>query len=142
MVDVAPVQVEPRVDQFSRLAIGNDGTIYVVWQRCIEGGEPNLDCGGTKAKILLSKSTDGGSTWSKPAQVAIVTLAPDSCHCASFGNLPNTKEPVYDTPVIAIDNSTDSYAGSLYVVLYNRTGEQMRVEMVTSRNRGKSWEKR
>ena len=56
MVDVAPVQVEPRVDQFSRLAIGNDGTIYVVWQRCIEGGEPNLDCGGTKAKILLSKS--------------------------------------------------------------------------------------
>jgi hypothetical protein len=70
--------------------------------------------------------------------VAIVTLAPDSCHCASFGNLANTKEPVYDTPVIAIDNSTDSYAGSLYIVLYNWSGEQMRVEMVTSRNRGKS----
>jgi hypothetical protein len=141
MVKVAPVQVEPQVDQFSRLVIANDGTIYVVWQRCVEGGEPNLDCGGTKAKILLSNSTDGGSTWSKPAQVATVTLAPDSCHCASFGNLPNTKEPVYNIPVIAIDSSTGSYAGSLYVVLYNWTGKQMRVEMVTSRNRGKSWEK-
>jgi hypothetical protein len=141
MVNVAPVQVEPQVDQFSRLVIGNDGTIYVVWQRCIEGGEPNLDCGGTRAKILLSKSTDGGSTWSKPAQVAIVMLAPDSCHCASFGNLPNTKEPVYNIPVIAVDRSTGSYAGSLYVVLYNWTGKQMRVEMVTSRNGGKSWEK-
>jgi hypothetical protein len=141
MVNVAPVQVEPKVDQFSRLAISSDGTVYVAWQRCVEGGEPNLDCGGTNAKILLSKSTNGGSTWSKPTQVATVKLAPDSCNCASFGNLPNTKEPVYNTPVIAIDNSLGSYAGSLYVVLYNWTGKQMRVEMVTSRNGGKSWEK-
>jgi hypothetical protein len=140
-MDVAPVQIEPKVDQFSRLAIGSDGTIYVAWQRCVESGEPNLDCGGTKARILLSKSTDGGSTWSKAAQVATVTLAPDSCNCASFGNLPNTKEPVYDIPLVAIDNSTGSYAGSLYVALYNWTGKQMRVELVASRNGGKSWEK-
>jgi hypothetical protein len=55
-------QLFPTVDQFSDLAIGRDGTVYVSWMRCT-ANEPTGDCGGTTATSLLSKSTDGGNIW-------------------------------------------------------------------------------
>lgn len=134
------LQVKPSVDQFSRLAVGNDGTVYLAWQRC-QISDQSLDCGGTRAKMLLSKSIDGGNTWSPPKVIAAVTLTPDSCECAFFGNLPNTKESMSNVPVIAVDNSKDAYAGNLYVSMYNWTGKQMRVQVVRSRDGGATWEK-
>lgn len=136
---VDPVQYKPEVDQYSRLAIGLDGTIYVAWQRCAMTG-PDVNCADTVADMLISQSSDGGNTWSTPVQIAAVMLAPETCGCnAFFGNLPNSNEPVANIPVLAIDNSTGEHAGNLYAVMYNWTGEQMRVLVVTSSDGGNTW---
>jgi hypothetical protein len=135
---VDPVQIKPLVDQFSRLAIGSDGTVHVAWQRCAMTG-PNINCADTKAEMLLSKSTDGGNTWSAPVTIATVHLVPDTCDCAFFGNLPLTNEPVANMPVIGIDNSSGPHAGYLYAVMYNWTGTQMKVEVATSTDGGNTW---
>lgn len=138
---VDPVQIKPEVDQFSQMAIGLDGTVYVTWQRCAMTG-PSVNCADTEADMLLSKSTDGGNTWSVPVQIAAVNLVPENCNCdAFFGNLPNTNEPMVNIPAIAIDNSAGAHAGNLYVALYNWTGTHMQVEVVTSSDGGNTWGK-
>lgn len=137
---VDKVQTEPEVDHYSRIAVGGDGTVYVTWQRCEMTGK-HVDCGGTKAHMWLSKSTDGGNTWSSPVQIAAVTLVPDSCDCAFYGNLPHTTDPVANPPLIAVDNSSGPNEGSLYVVVYDWTGKQMRVEVFASRDGGTTWGK-
>ena len=131
-------QTYPTVDQWSDLAIGKDGAVYVTWQRCTANGRA-ADCGGTLASMMFSKSTDGGNTWSSPVAMATTRLAPDTCLCAFYGNLPNTAEPVSNIPVIGIDNSTGPHAGNLYVVMYNWTGKQMKVQVVTSTDGGTTW---
>jgi hypothetical protein len=132
------VQTEPSIDYYSRIAIGADGNVYVAWQRCRMTGR-KIDCGGTKASMFFSKSSDGGNTWSSPLKIASVRLVPDSCDCAFFGNLPHTDEPVADPPVVATDNSKGKYAGNLYAVMYNWTGTQMQVQVVTSTDQGQTW---
>jgi hypothetical protein len=131
-------QIYPsEVDQFSDLAIGKDGTVYVSWLRCPATGSTG-DCGGTTSVLLISKSTDGGNTWSAPVTMATVTLAPDTCG-AFYGCLPNTFERVSEIPAIAIDNSTGKNAGHLYVVYYNWTGTQLKVYVAHSTNGGTTW---
>jgi len=125
------------VDQFSDLAIGKDGTVYVSWLRCPANGSAG-DCGGTVSKLLFSKSTDGGNTWSAPVTIATPTLAPDACFCAFYGSLPNTSERVSDIPAIAIDNSSGANAGHLYVVYYSWTGTQLKV-LVSHSTNGTTW---
>ena len=137
---VDPVQVEPQVDHYSRVAVAGDGTVYVTWQRCEMTGR-NVNCGGSKAHMWLSKSTDGGNSWSSPVEIATVNLVPDSCECAFYGNLPHTRDPVANPPLIAADNSNGTNAGSLYVVLYDWIARQMRVEVLASRDGGMTWEK-
>lgn len=132
------VQVKPELDYYSRVAVGADGTVYVAWQRCAMLGR-DVNCGGTTAHMLFSKSVDGGIAWSPPAEIVPVRLAPDSCQCAFFGNLPHTSEPVANPPLLAVDNSTGPYAGSVYVAVYKWTGKQMKVEVASSRDGGKSW---
>ena len=41
--------------------------------------------------------------------------------------------------MIGVDNSTGRHAGNLYVVMYNWTGSQMQVEVVTSSDGGMTW---
>lgn len=131
-------QVFPKVDQFSDLAIGKDGTVYVTWMRCSATGSTG-DCGGTTATFLISKSTDGGNTWSSPVTVATATLAPDPGACCFYGVLPNTGERVSDIPAVDIDNSNGAHAGNLYVVMYNWTGSFLQVEVATSSDGGATW---
>ena len=88
--------------------------------------------------MLVSKSTDGGVTWSAPVTMASPTLAPDNCG-AFYGCLPNTFERVSNIPVIAIDNSTGPNAGHLYVVYYNWTGAQLKVYVTHSADGGTTW---
>lgn len=133
---IDPVQSSV-VDQFSDLAIGKDGTVYVSWQRCPPTG-PTGDCGGTTAKMMISKSTDGGTTWSTPVTMVSANLAPDTCG-AYYGCLPNTSERVSDIPGIAIDNSTGPNAGHLYAIYYTWTGTQMKVYVTHSANGGTTW---
>jgi hypothetical protein len=131
-------QFFPAVDHFSDLAIGKDGTVYVSWMRCTANG-PTGDCGGTQAKMMFSKSADGGNSWTAPAISTAINLTPDTCFCAFYGNLPKTAVPVSDTPVIAVDNSSGSREGTLYVTTYNWTGQFMQVTVVRSSDGGTSW---
>jgi len=136
IVTVDPVQSSV-IDQFSDLAIGKDGSVYVSWQRCPPTG-PAGDCGGTTASMMISKSTDGGNTWSSPVTMVTTNLAPDACGCAYYGSLPNTNERVSNIPAIGIDNSSGKNAGHLYVVYYNWTGTQLKV-LVSHSTNGTTW---
>jgi hypothetical protein len=129
------------VDQFSALTIGKNGTVYVSWLRCFANG-PQGDCGDTIATFYLSKSTDGGNTWSKPTVIGDAVLAPDACPSkfpCFYGSLPNTPERVSDIPVIGIDNSTGPHHGYLYASFYTWTGNYMAVEVATSTDSGTTW---
>ena len=126
----------PAVNQFSDLAIGRDGTVYVSYINC-PGTGPTGNCGGTRTKILVSKSTDGGNTWSVPLTAATVTLAPDSCG-AYYGCLPGTSERVSNIPVIAVDNSSTTSAGKVYVAFYNFTTFAS-IRVVSSIDGGLTW---
>jgi hypothetical protein len=138
---VETAQVFPVTDQFSDLVIGKDGTVYVSWMRCT-----GTECAGTRATLLLAKSTDGGNTWSAPVTIATATLAPDPIGCCFYGQLPDPSFPAGDTaervseiPVIGIDNSGGPHAGNLYAAFYTWTGSAMKVEVATSLNGGTTW---
>jgi hypothetical protein len=140
-VQVDTLQTFPgHVDQFSDLAIGKDGTVYVTWLNCPTTGAAG-DCGGTASNIRFSKSTDGGNTWSTASTITTVHLVADSCFCAFYGSLPNTSERVSEIPAIDIDNSTGPNAGSLYVVYYSylTAKAQMRVFVSRSTDGGTTW---
>jgi hypothetical protein len=137
LVNVDSQQIYPNLDQFSDLAIGADGTVYVSWMRCNASG-PTGDCGGTTASQWFSKSTDGGATWSAAFKIHNANLAPDSCG-AFYGCLPNTFERVSNIPVIAIDNSPNASFGTLYVADYNWNGTYMQVEAASSLDGGVTW---
>jgi len=128
-------QFYPNVDQFSDMTIGADGEVYLTWMRCTANG-PTGDCGGTTATFMLSKSTNGGNTWTTPTAITTAGLAPDSCG-AFYGCLPNTFERVSDIPAVGIDN----LGGYLYVAFYTWTGTYMKVEVTTSTDGGETWSK-
>jgi hypothetical protein len=133
-VQVDPTQnLSSQVDQFSDLAVANDGTVYVTWMRCPPTG-PTGDCGGTTAKMLISKSTNGGVTWSAATQITTATLAPDSCG-AYYGCVPGTNERVSNLPVVDVDHST----GAVYVAYYNYNGTTMQVKVRKSTDGGATW---
>ncbi len=122
----------PVVRQFSDLAVGDDGTVYASWIKCTANG-PAGDCGGTIATIEFSKSTNGGNTWSMPSSVATGKMAPDSCFCAFYGNVPTTSERVSMLPVLDVDASDN-----LNLVYYNYT-TFMQTKAVASTNGGTTW---
>jgi hypothetical protein len=137
-VPASPLARFPSLNQFSNLAAGKDGTVYLTYMNCTSGGA-DKDCGGAKATMYLVKSTDGGRLWSKPVAMGTAVLAPDACDCAYFGSLPNTIAPVSNIPVIGIDNSSGAHGGSLYFVDYNWTGAYMQVQVAASVDGGDTW---
>ena len=80
--------------------------------------------------MVLSKSEDGGNTWSTPQLIATVILGP---------GLPNSQVGVSDFPVIAVDNSNGAFSGNVYVVMYSWTGTYMRVGVIRSTDEGGTW---
>ena len=138
LVNVSTRQIWPNsVDQFSDMAIGDDGMVYLTWQRCPVTG-PTGDCGGTTATMYISKSADGGDTWSKEHKIHKVDLTPDSCG-AFYGCLPNTNERVANIPIVAIDNSASANHGRLYVMDYNWNGHYMKERVTSSADGGTTW---
>ncbi len=127
----------PAVNQFTDLAVAKDGTVYVSYINCPGTGSTG-DCGGTTSTILVSKSTDGGVTWSTPVRAATIKLAPDTCG-AYYGCLPNTFERVSDIPVIAVDDSAGATAGRVYIAFYTWTGAFMSVRVTSSKDGGATW---
>jgi hypothetical protein len=135
--NASALQTSPDIVQFSDLAIGRDGTVYLTYMKC--GATSGLgNCGGTNAAMVFQKSTDGGVTWSAPVTMATVRLATSPCG-AFYGCLPNTGERVSNIPAIAVDNSTGPNSGKLYSVMYDFTGGAMKIQVVSSTNDGSTW---
>ena len=132
---VDPVQQNPFEDDFTRMAVGKDGTVYITWQNCRgkNGGGGGL-C--PEVKMMFSKSTDGGNTWSPPQLIAKVAMP-------HYWQLPKTKPGirVYNYPGIGVDDSNGARAGNLYVVMYNWTGTYLRVQVIRSLDGGITWSK-
>jgi len=125
------------VNQFSDLAVGADGTVYLNWINCpASNGNPPY-CGGQVTNIMFSKSSDGGTTWSTPSVATTVTLVTDPTGCCFYGTLPNTGERVSDIPSNGVIGSGATARVSFAV--YNWTGTQMQQEVVTSTNGGSTW---
>jgi Neuraminidase (sialidase) len=135
-VAVDTQQTFPKVDQFSDLAVGADGAVYVNWLRCRANG-PSGDCGGTTANLMFSKSTDGGVTWSTPIVATTTALVTDPGFCCFYGQLPNTSERVSNIPANAVRGSGATARVSM--VYYDWTGTQMQVKVATSNDGGTTW---
>ncbi len=129
-VPVAPVQKLPAEDAFSNIAVGPDGSLYVVWMYCAtypafcqEGpGKPR------KSHIILSRSTDGGNTWSRPSLVATVI----------FGSLQNYPF-LLPNPLVAVDDSGGPYSGTIYMAMSSAASGTLHLEMIRSRDGGDTW---
>ena len=130
-------QLYPAVDQFSDVTTDKAGNVYVTWMRCVANGS-NSNCGGTTASFMMSKSTDGGNTWSTPVTINTAALTPDTCG-GFYGCVPNTNERLSNIPAIGVDNSTGKHAGYLYVVNYNYNGTFADVQVTVSANGGTTW---
>jgi hypothetical protein len=126
--NVTTIQKSPARDFYTAMAVGKDGTVYVTWEYCNQDNA----CDNGLVYIAFSKSTDGGNTWSKPRLVVPVNL---------IYPLPNTQIFVPETPAIAVDDSSGSQAGNLYVTMYNWTGSFMQVQVVRSTDGGTTWSK-
>ena len=124
-VAVDSIQKYPAQDVWTRTGVAANGSVYLTWLRCVGG------C--ASGQIILSKSGDGGSTWSSPQQIATVRMPPDG--------LPNTFERVYNYPSVAVDNSDGPYAGTVYVVMYTWTGSYLKVQIMRSTDSGTTWSK-
>ena len=134
---VDTLQIYPgTVDQFSDMAVGADGTVYINWLRCPTTGASG-DCGGTLSNMMFSKSTDGGNTWSTAAVAATTTLVTDPGFCCFYGQLPNTSERVSNIPANGAFGS--GATAKITIAFYNWTGTRMQMETATSTNGGTSW---
>ena len=129
-------QLFPMVDLFPFTSVGDDGTAYVTWVRCDAVG-PNY-CADTSASVLMSKSTDGGNTWSPAAVIAQTTLNAQTTNCVSLdGCLPSTSVSITNTPVSAVAGS--GATAKIYVTFYNWTGTQVQVNVITSTDGGQTF---
>lgn len=137
VVHVAPWQKYPAGDDNSNMTIGKDGTIYLTWEHC-PGTGADTACTNNIAYMVFSKSSDGGSTWSKPSLITAITHSPGPC-CHSSGMLPNSNVFVENIPVIGVDNSNGPHAGNLYLVTYDWTGTYMQVRVMRSTDKGSTW---
>jgi hypothetical protein len=135
--NASTLQTFPDVAQFTDMAVGRDGTVYLSYLKC-RATSPFGTCGGTTATMVFQKSTDGGVTWSAPVTMATVRLAPSNCG-AFYGCLPNTAQRVSNIPTIAVDNSTGPNSGKLYSVMYNFRNGAMKIQVVSSTNDGSTW---
>jgi len=131
-VAVDQVQTYPAEDRYTRTAVGKDGAVYVSWLHCPAAGTDE-SCSDGAAHVMLSRSTDGGNTWSAPRLITRAQYAPSP--------LPNTSPSVGvdDYPVIAVDDSGGPYAGNLYVAMFTWTGTHLQVQVSRSTDDGVTW---
>jgi hypothetical protein len=130
-------QTFPDVHQFSDLAVGRDGTVYLTYMKCRAGGISSV-CAGTNATMLVQKSTDGGVTWSAASTITTARLAPFTCS-GFYGCIPNTNLRTSNIPAIAVDTTNGPNNGKLYVTYYTFTGGAMKVQVVSSSDGGATW---
>lgn len=138
-VDATPTAAGDERLDFSDLAIGRDGSLYLSYLSCIGAGH---DCHGRPAELRLVRSTDGGQTWTTPTTLASTKLPPgEVAHRLwyDYGALPGTTEFVSFTPVIAVDASSGPHQDRLYTVMTTYADKHLQVLLSTSDDRGASW---
>jgi hypothetical protein len=120
---------------------GINGEIYAVWA-VQDTAFITCDIHRFEERALaFAKSTNGGLTFSPPR--IIMPNIRGVYNCMTFGKKPTMK--VYTFPVMAVDNSSLTNGGSIYVVWPNigapgvNTGEDIDVYMIRSTNGGANW---
>jgi len=93
--------VAPRLSQ--SVVVGADGTVYYAWDRCAATG----------SSMMISKSIDGGVTWS--AAVAMASTAVLTDFAASTKIAPQDTRGIALLPTLAVDASGGTYNGRLYM---------------------------
>lgn len=117
-------------NQGVHIQTGPEGEVYAFYSNYSGGG-------GMKA-IGMSRSIDGGETW-EPAVKIITGLR----GIREFSTLKTVR--VNDFPVSAVDISSGSNSGNLYVVWANigvpgiNTGDDLDIYMVRSSDKGETW---
>ncbi|HYY95030.1 MAG TPA: carboxypeptidase regulatory-like domain-containing protein [Pyrinomonadaceae bacterium] len=121
------------------IAIGPDGTVWAAWNHYSQTGGV-----GAGDSLYVKKSTDGGVTWTAPANNPIVQH-----NLASFGS--NNKPAAQDSrginafPIIDVDrNPASSNFGKIYIAYSDfppstGSGNDLNVYLVSSGNGGASW---
>lgn len=124
---------------FSDLAIGRDGSVYLSYLSCRSRGR---ECFGHPAELRFVRSVDGGLSWSEPTLLASTMLPPDplpDSWMALYGALPGTTSALSFTPVIAVDATEGPHQDRLYSVMTTYSGKRLQVLLATSDDRGASW---
>ena len=137
-VAASPTNNLPNIYQFSDLAIGSDGTVYLSYMNC-PGNGPNGNCADTLSTMYFQKSTDGGQTWSKQVAIGNFMLTPNSSCGNYYGSVPNSCDRLSNVAALGVDNSGGTRTGQLYLSAYNWNGTNSIVEVTTSTNGGSSW---
>ena len=106
----------------STLATARDGSVYLAWTECRFISE----FGCFSLRQMVSKSTDGGTTWNPPVTVGIAGILFDYA-------------PLGISPIIAVDNSNQPTQGNVYLAGYDYNGTYSRVSVTTSRDGGATW---
>jgi hypothetical protein len=138
-VAASPTAEPPHINQFSDLAIGSDGTVYLSYMNCPGGG--SVGCDGTTSTMYFQKSADGGKTWSKQVAIGQFTLTPDGGCGNYYGSVPNTCARLSNTTSIGVDNSGGARNGQLYFSAFNWNGTNSVVEVASSTDGGSTWSK-
>ncbi|MBL8192427.1 MAG: exo-alpha-sialidase [Blastocatellia bacterium] len=113
--------------QGSMIATGPNGEVYVVWS------DRSLVGVFSTVLIRLSKSTDGGKTFSEPTTIASFTNPAFPSNGVFSGNA---------FPSIAVDISNSANQGNIYVVFSGRLDnreDRAEVLLVTSKDGGATW---
>jgi len=106
------------------LALASDGTVYVAMSKCKYLGEV-----GCETEISsISKSIDGGNSWSIPSQVAVARIP-----FVGFDIQLNF------SPVLAVDNSNGPMRGTIYLVDYTQDQTHGYIAVTSSPDGGASW---
>lgn len=115
---ILPHTVASHTSADPTLVFGNNGTAYLVY----------IDFKTTRdsGEVVITKSTDGGTTWSNPVKIIDVFASADI--------------PI-DRPWLAIDNSGSVYNGWLYVVTksVNEAPSPHHIWLMSSADDGVTW---
>ncbi len=100
-------------------AVGPDGEVYCVWQHTV------YDQTFRKTEAIVSKSTDGGDTWSNPriAQSVFNCGSPNS-ESGRYVLADKADMRVSSVPYLDVDKSNSPRRGWVYVVQSGRDSEQ------------------
>jgi hypothetical protein len=120
---IVSASVDQLRDQFSQPAVDPTGTLYVAFT--------NIGTKSTQADMFVTKSTDGGSTFSTPVQVATGRII-------GVGSVPLNNTTFRDGINFAFAVSP-TFPGHLYLVYDDFNGTQYNVFFVQSTDGGATW---